>query len=59
VAAQLCQRLTDQGIDCLLVKANRKGTAQGLVDKICQDGSTAAFCRPTQHSRTVNRHHAS
>ncbi|MEE8225736.1 MAG: tetratricopeptide repeat protein [Kiloniellales bacterium] len=59
VAAQLCNRLTDQGIDCLLVKANRKGTAQGLVDKICQDGSTAEFCRPTQHSQTVNRHHAS
>ncbi len=59
VAAQLCNRLTDQGIDCLLVKANRKGTARGLVDKICQDGSTAEFCRPTQHSQTVNRHHAS
>jgi hypothetical protein len=58
-AAQLCQRLTDKGIDCWLVKANRKATAQGLVDKICQDGSTAAFCRRTRHSQTVNRHHAS
>jgi Flp pilus assembly protein TadD len=58
-AAQLCKRLTDKGIDCMLVKANHKGTAQGLVEKICQDASTNSFCRRTQHSQAVNRHHAS
>jgi Flp pilus assembly protein TadD len=59
VAAQLCQRLMDQGIDCWPVQANRKTTAEGLVDKICQEASTGAFCRPSQNSQAGNQAHAS
>lgn len=56
-AIQLCSRLEDKGLDCMLVKSSREATAQALVDKICRTGSTAAFCGQPERSAVTGTEH--
>lgn len=44
-ALQFCQDLQAKGLDCMPVKASRAGTAEALVDKICQGAQSDHFCR--------------
>ena len=49
-AAQFCQDLQAQGVDCMPVEASWQETNETLVDKICRTGSTAAMCTTQKRS---------
>ncbi len=49
-AAQFCQDLQAQGVDCIPVEASWQETNEALVDKICRTGSTAAMCTTQKRS---------
>jgi Flp pilus assembly protein TadD len=49
-AAQFCQDLQAQGVDCMPVEASWQETNEALVDKICRTGSTAAMCTTQKRS---------